>query len=237
MGMRRVITTLWTTVLAGCSVFGVRSGYEQPPYDVIDHAAGGVEIRRYGPRLAAETTVEAADADSGQNAAFRILAAYIFGANRSKSEIAMTAPVEVQARSEKITMTAPVETAVAGDGRYVMRFFLPSSLSLATAPQPTDPRVRLVALAEETIAVRRFTGSGSAEQVATERQKLLHALEASPWRPAGIPVALFYDPPWTIPFLRRNEVAVTLLRVSQSAVGSGPQAGRSRSAERLPEEA
>jgi hypothetical protein len=212
--MRATIATVWIATLAGCSVFGVRSGYEQPPYDVIDQIAGGVEVRRYGPRLAAETSVAAADADSGQDAAFRILAAYIFGANRSQDEIAMTAPVEVQARSEKISMTVPVEAAAAGDGRCVMRFFLPARFSLATAPQPTDPRVRLVAVAAETIAVRRFTGAARAEQVEAERQKLLQALEASSWRPASIPVALFYDPPWTIPLLRRNEVAVAIERRS-----------------------
>lgn len=210
--MRTMLATLWTTVLAGCSAFGLRSGYEQPPYEVVDHAGAGVEIRRYGPRLTAETTVEAPDVESGQNAAFRILAAYIFGANRDQREIAMTAPVEVRTRSEDTTMTVPVETASAGEGRYMMRFFLPSRFSLSTAPQPTDPRVRLYVAPEENVAVRRFTGSPGAGHVEVQRGHLQKALEASSWRPVGTPLALFYDPPWTIPFLRRNEVAVAVAR-------------------------
>jgi len=210
--MRTIFGALGTMVLAGCSLVGIRSGYEQPRYEVVDHAVGGVEIRRYGPRLAADTTVEAADAKAGRSAAFRILAGYIFGANRPKSEIAMTAPVEVQAGSQKVAMTAPVETAPAGEGRYTMRFFLPANLSLATAPEPTDPRVRLLTVPEETFAVLRYTGSRGDEQIAARRDELLRALEGSAWRPTAEPVSLFYDPPWTLPFLRRNEVAVAVVR-------------------------
>jgi hypothetical protein len=208
--MREMLATLWPVVLAGCSVLGIRSGYEQPRYDVVAHAPGGLEIRRYGPRLAAETTVEAAEAEAGRSAAFRILAAYIFGANRPKSEIAMTAPVEVRAGSQKVAMTAPVEAARAGEGRHVMRFYLPSRLSLATAPEPTDPRVRLVVIPEETVGVLRYTGSRGDERIAARSEELLRFLAGSDWQPKAEPVSLFYDPPWTLPFLRRNEVAVAV---------------------------
>jgi hypothetical protein len=178
----------------------------------VDRVEPGVEIRRYGPRLAAETTVEAADAEAGRNAAFRILAAYIFGANRAKSEIAMTAPVEVQSGSRKIAMTSPVETASAGSGRYTMRFFLPAQLTLATAPEPTDPRVRLLEVPEQTLAALRFSGSRREERVSEKARALLAALEGSLWKPTAEPVSLFYDPPWTLPFLRRNEVVVPVVR-------------------------
>jgi hypothetical protein len=209
---RWILGPLGAVVLSGCSVFGIRSGYEQPAYEVVDRVAGGIEVRRYGPRLAAETTVEEADADTSRSAAFRILAAYIFGANRPKTEVAMTAPVEVDSRPRKIAMTAPVETAEAGEGRTVMRFFLPRSLTLATAPEPNDPRVRLVTVPEETLAVLRFTGWRDADAVAERSEQLLSALEGSAWRPLATPVGLFYDPPWTLPFLRRNEVAVAVGR-------------------------
>lgn len=209
--MRAAFGTLGTVVLAGCSLFGIRSGYEQPRYEVVDHAEGGVEIRRYGPRLAADTTVEGDSAEAGRSAAFRILAGYIFGANRSKNEVAMTAPVEVQAGSRKIAMTAPVETAPAGADRYTMRFFLPSHLTLATAPEPSDPRVRLAMVPEEILAVLRYTGSRADERIVARRDELLRALERSAWRPTAEPVSLFYDPPWTLSFLRRNEVAVPVV--------------------------
>jgi hypothetical protein len=210
MRSRPVVAPLWSLVLAGCSVFGIRSGYEQPPYEVVDRLGDHVEVRRYGPRLAAETTVTAADPEAARNAAFRILAAYIFGANISQSDIAMTAPVEIDAGSEEIAMTAPVEIAADGTARQTMRFFLPARYQLATAPTPTDPRVHLLLAPPETVAVQRFTGSGSAARMSTEQTRLLQALESSRWQPAAAPAALYYDPPWTIPWLRRNEATVAV---------------------------
>jgi hypothetical protein len=196
--------------LAGCSLFGIRSGYEQPPYKVIDRVGTDVEIRQYEPRLTAVTTVEAADADAAANAGFRILADYIFGANRKKTKIDMTAPVEVGRQSEKIAMTAPVETAESAPGRYTMRFFLPAALTEDTAPEPLDARVRIETVPGETVAVLRFAGIVREKNVSQHRQKLMDALAASRWAAAAAPKTLYYDPPWTLPFLRRNEVLVSV---------------------------
>ena len=206
-----------TTLLTGCSVFGVRSGTEQPAYEVVAQLGEAAEVRRYGPRLAAEVEVEASDAGEGRNAAFRILAAYIFGANRARQEIAMTAPVEVAGESEgrgiaqKIEMTAPVETASGEGGRLTMRFFLPAGLTMATVPTPEDPRVRILTVPGQTLAVRRFTGWRGASEVDAEEAELREALDGTAWRPAGESAAFFYDPPWTIPFLRRNEVVLPVV--------------------------
>ena len=63
-------------------------------------------------------------------------------------------------------------------------------------------------LPPETVAVLRFSGTPSPDAVAARTGELVKALAASAWQPAGAPVAWFYDPPWTIPSLRRNEVAV-----------------------------
>jgi hypothetical protein len=208
---RAVVSALSTIVLTGCSLFGVRSGYEEPRYEVVDRFDEAIEVRRYAPRLAAETVVSAPEEEAARSEAFRILFDYISGANRASEEVAMTVPVETAPRGERIAMTAPVETAPATDGGYAMRFFLPSSYTLASAPEPTDPRVRIVAVPEATEAVLSFTGSRSPEQVASRQERLLSALETSAWRATGPPVALFYDPPWTIPFLRRNEVAVPVV--------------------------
>lgn len=208
--IRAVAMTMATILLAGCSVLGIRSGYEEPRHDILGRAGEVVEVRRYAPRLAAEAVVPAADGEAGQSAAFRLLFDYISGANRQQTEIAMTVPVATAAQAEEIAMTAPVETAPAGGGQVAMRFFLPASYAAATAPQPTDVRVRLVEVPEQTLAVLRFSGWGDAEAVAEETRRLLAALETSAWQTAGEPVAMFYDPPWTIPFLRRNEVAVAV---------------------------
>jgi hypothetical protein len=108
-------------------------------------------------------------------------------------------------------MTVPVETAAA-PGTVTMRFFLPKELTEATAPAPNDPRVRIVPLPETTLAVLGYTGSTSVSAAAERKGELLDALDGSPWRPTAEPVTLFYDPPWTLPFLRRNEVAVPVER-------------------------
>lgn len=194
-------------LLTACSVFGVRSGYEQASYTVIDRLGEHAEVRRYPPQLIAETTVTAADERAGRSQAFKALFDYISGTNRSRAKVAMTTPVETAAPPETIAMTVPVETQSEAAERYTMRFFLPAEYTIETAPQPTDPKVKILEAPERTLAVLRFTGSTSAENVARHLGDLQNVLDGSGWRVAGDPTAMFYDPPWTIPFLRRNEVA------------------------------
>ena len=192
------------------SVFGIRTE-EQPRYDVIDQA-GNVEIRRYARRYAAETTLRASDEAKARSDAFNILASYIFGRNTSRRAIAMTAPVATQTGRE-ISMTAPVETVSSGpQGALIMRFFLPANLTKATAPLPDDRRVQLVEIPAETLAALRFSGSWSQELIGQKRHDLNEALQGSNWLPVGAPLNLFYDPPFALPFLRRNEVAVRVQR-------------------------
>ena len=207
-----ITVTVAAGLLAGCSVFGVRSGYEQPPYEVVEEIGDAVEVRRYGARVAAESRVETADRDEGMDDAFMLLFDYITGANQTEASIAMTAPVETSRTSEEIAMTVPVESARNEDGTLYMRFFLPAEYDAQTAPKPVDPNVSIVALPEQTFATLRFTGFGGESTVAEKKRELLAALGGTPWRPTAEPVALFYDPPWTIPFLRRNEVAVAVER-------------------------
>lgn len=183
-------------VQSALSVFGVRSAYEQPPHEVVGHA-GPAEIRSYGPRLAVETTLDPGTRDQ----AFGLLAGYIFGKNRTRGG----------GGGAKIAMTTPVEMAKAGP-RVSMRFFLPRSLSRATAPEPADPRVRVVEVPGETLAVLRFSGSTDDARLAERKAALLRELRGSAWAPSGEPVFLGYDPPFTPPFLRRNEVAVAVER-------------------------
>jgi hypothetical protein len=208
------------------AVFGIRSVYEQPRYEVVERI-GPVEVRRYAPRLAAETTVAPASEDEGRNEAFRILAGYIFGGNHEKADIAMTSPVAAGAGRD-IAMTAPVETRAGGRAQEMemtapdaaagtadgvtMRFFLPGKITRDNAPVPNDPRVRIVAVPEETIAALTFSGRGTKAALDAKTRELRGALAGSSWRAAEEPYALFYDPPFTIPFLRRNEVAVRVTR-------------------------
>jgi hypothetical protein len=90
----------------------------------------------------------------------------------------------------------------------VIRFYAPASYSVATMPEPNDKRVSIVTAPPETVAVLRFSGLALAGSVAEHQAALLKDLKTTDWQPVGKAFIWFYDPPWTIPFLRRNEVAV-----------------------------
>lgn len=204
----RLAAALSSLALGVGSVIGVRDGTEEPRHEIIDRR-GSVEIRRYGPRLAAETTVSGA-ATAARNEGFRRLAGYIFGANRGAAKIAMTAPVAQD--PARLAMTAPVGAAPGAAGGWTIRFFMPADRTLATLPLPEDPRVTLVELPGETVAVLRYAGLPSADAAARQRAALLAALTRGPWQATGEPGDWFYDPPWTLPPLRRNEAVVAVTR-------------------------
>ena len=188
-------------------VFGIRL-YEEPRFEVIERIGDRVEIRSYGPRLAAQAVV-ARPGDDGRREAFQLLFNYIAGANAGlggvADRIAMTTPVEV--RPSRVAMTTPVQAAETS-GAVQMQFYLPATYTQQTAPAPSDPQVHIITVPAETIAALRFSGSG---RDFTERQaELLELLKTSAWQPIGDAYALNYDAPFTLPFLRRNEAAVAV---------------------------
>ena len=210
--MKRLFVPLIALVmLAGCSVVGIRSGYEEPSYEVVDRLDESVEVRAYAPRVAVEARVDTPDYETSQDDAFRLLFDYISGTNRAATKIAMTAPVETATTSEKIAMTVPVES-VRGDSGMRMRFFLPASYTAGSAPEPLDPRLRIVEVPAQTVAVLRFSGLVREAAVAAQTEDLLVALENTRYRASSHAVTYFYDPPWTLPFFRRNEVVVSVAR-------------------------
>jgi hypothetical protein len=215
--MKTPIIALAAALMASaCSTVGVRSGTEEPAFTEVARV-GDVEIRTYGERIAAQTVVSGAS-EAARNRGFQRLAGYIFGGNTARSSIAMTAPVAQTAdeaapgRSQSIAMTAPVAQGATGQDRWTIQFFMPSEYTLATLPVPSDPSVVLTVVPAETYAVLRFSGLGSARTVADKQAELEAALSGSQWVSAGDPVVWFYDPPWTLPPLRRNEVAVRVSR-------------------------
>ncbi len=183
---------------SGLSVVGIRSPYDQPRYQVVRDVAPGIEIRAYAPRVAVETTMQ----DGNDGEAFGRLFRYITGANTGKHSISMTVPVEEA--SQAIPMTKPVEQAGS-----VMRFFLPPSVANAP-PHPTDPAVRIVTLPSTEFAVIRYSGSISDKAKAKELAQLRAALAKAGVQTEGEPSYLSYDPPFALPFVRRNEVALAV---------------------------
>ncbi|MGX7706816.1 SOUL family heme-binding protein [Methylobacterium sp. Gmos1] len=198
--MDKILYYAVTLVESVLGVFGIRSFYDQPRYAVVERLDRGVEIRAYEPRVAVETDARG----QGDGEAFGRLFRYITGANRAGDRIAMTAPVEAGGR--RIAMTVPVEQGTSG----TMRFFLPHAVAAAGAPPPTEPGVRLVEVPAERIAALRFSGRITPEARAEQERVLAEVLRAAGKAPAAPPFFMGYDPPFALPFLRRNEVAVRL---------------------------
>jgi len=205
--LNKIVDALGQVADAGGSIVGIRHGTAEPPFTV-ERSFGGVEIRRYESRIAAETTIDA-DEERARSEGFRRLAGYIFGGNTTKTKIAMTAPVSQQ-QSEKIAMTAPVAAQRDASGKWVIRFFMPAEHTMDTLPTPNDDRVRLVTVPAERVAVLRFSGTASLDAIASRTDELLNTLRDNNIKTKGTPFTWFYDPPWTLPFRRRNEVVVSL---------------------------
>lgn len=183
---------------------------EEPRFESLK-SAGDFELRLYAPMIVAETVVEG-DLWGASNDGFRVIAGYIFGNNQSVTapgaeKIAMTAPVTTV--PEKIAMTAPVATQAEGTG-YRMHFVMPSRYTMATLPRPKDERVKLREVPAQRMAVVRFSGLSGEGKVKDKTAELLAWVRAEGLEPAGEPQLARYDPPWTLPFLRRNEVMVPL---------------------------
>ena len=129
--MKLVVTAIALSLLTGLfSGAAARERVEEPAFTVLESPAG-LEVRQYGLRIAAETTVTGRD-EKARSDGFGRLAGYIFGGNTTRTSIAMTAPVaqasEKSARpSEKIAMTAPVGQTPDGAGAWT-RLGLPTEI-------------------------------------------------------------------------------------------------------------
>jgi hypothetical protein len=140
---------------------------------------------------------------------FRLLAGYIFGGNRRKQRIAMTAPVAQKPLSEKIAMAAPV-TQIQTAGEWIVRFTMPSAYSLETLPEPNDARVRLHITPPRRFAVVRFSGLAQPDDVTAKTAELSAWMKNRNLHAAGPATLAQYNPPWTLWLMRRNEVMIPL---------------------------
>lgn len=204
----------WTgTLLATIvGVVGIRTS-EEPKHTVL-FKEGSIEVRLYQPQLQASVTMDTANGED-RGEAFSVLANYIFGNNSENQKINMTAPVEtVQPQSAYIQMTAPVVVEKASSestSLETMTFTMPSQFTMDSLPKPKDSRIQIGLRPEETLAVLRFTGRFTEARLDKKQQELKTWLDSQKnievlgdFRRAG------YDAPFTLPFVRRNEVMVPI---------------------------
>jgi len=170
-------------------------GLETPPHEMLERD-GAIELRRYAPYLLAETSVEGSRQRAAARA-FRRLARYIFGGNRAGAKIAMTAPVAQWP-----------EDGGAGP-RWTVSFMMPAAYdSPESLPAPQAPDIRLTRAEPGLQAVIRFSGRWSDRGLADATEALRGWIEARGLTAIGPPRYYFYDDPFTLPFRRRNEVAI-----------------------------
>lgn len=202
-----IVAGVVVLVAAGAALWGpIVSNVEQPKFTLVE-ADGAIEIRDYAPMIVAEAEASG-DRDSAIGAGFRIIADYIFGNNSTAQKVAMTAPVTQQGGG-KIAMTAPVTQQ--GEGQsWVVRFVMPASYTMETLPKPNNPAVTLKEVPGKRFAVIRFSGLGSEGNLAEHSAELTEFLHARNLTAVSAPTYAFYNPPWTLPFLRRNEVMVEI---------------------------
>lgn len=205
---KKLILALFSIFLVGCSGLGaVVSGVEKPEYRVVK-ASNMIEIRQYAPMIIAEVQV-AGEREEAISDGFRLLADYIFGNNQVQQKIAMTAPVNQQ-QSEKIAMTAPVQQQFDND-RWKVSFVMPSEYSLESLPKPNNSAVDIIEVPAKRYIAIEFSGRSSRSNI-TENQETLDAyIRENQIQTQGQPIYAFYNPPWTPPFMRRNEILIEIL--------------------------
>jgi hypothetical protein len=144
------------------------------------------------------------------NSGFRILAGYIFGDNKSKTAIPMTAPVIEQAKGQIIAMTAPVmETEIDLNARWVS-FVMPANYTLENLPIPNDKRILFEEIKTHKVAVLRFSWWATEKRIKEKKETLLKLLLNDGIEPKSTPACARFNPPWNIPFLNRNEIWVDI---------------------------
>jgi hypothetical protein len=172
-----------------------------------------IEIRDYAPLIVAETFVSG-DREAAIRQGFRVLADYIFGDNTAFSVVAMTAPVTQQPRNESVAMTASVP-AQANGADWTVRFVMPAHYTIDTLPQPNDPAVSIKQVEGKRYAAIRFSGFARDATLRGCTERLERFISAKRLRRLSPPAYAFYNPPWTLPVLRRNEIMIEVARGSE----------------------
>ncbi len=205
--MKKIFAVAITILFQGCSIFGVNT-VETLKYTVVEEQ-GNFTIRQYEDYWVARTTVQGNYSQSSDKG-FNQLFGYISGQNSRQEKIAMTAPVVQREQGEKISMTSPVLQQKVPDG-WTMEFVLPARFNHDTPPpQPLNPQVTVIKVQGYKAAALRYSGNLSEKKFEQKTNELLTLIKQEGLEIAGEPFSAGYNPPWTIPFLKHNEVMIEL---------------------------
>ena len=170
----------------------IMSNVDQAKYTVVE-SFGDIEIRDYPPMIIAEVEVSG-ERDTAANKGFRLLADYIFGNNKTQHKIAMTAPVIEESNEHG----------------WKIKFVMPSSYSIETLPNPNNNAVKLIPTESKHFVVIRFSGMITEKNLQKHLQKLITFVKAKNLKSISEPIYAFFNPPWTLPLLRRNEIMIEI---------------------------
>ncbi len=204
--MKKIVLIIVTIFLQGCSVFGIRT-VEILEYTILEKEED-FDIRQYEDYWVARTESEG-EYDQSTNQAFNRLFKYISGENTQQEKIAMTGPVLQREKGEKIAMTGPVFQQKQGES-WIMEFVLPSKYNQGKPPEPTDPQVIVVKEPGFKAAALRYSGNLNEEKFNAKTKILMEIIKQKGLQPVGEVFSAGYDPPWTLPFLKRNEVLIMI---------------------------
>ena len=200
---RKIIILLVATILVGALATGpIMSNVETPSYKVIQ-SKGKIEIREFDPMVIAEVQVVGRRKDA-ISSGFKLLADYIFGNNISQENIDTTATIQRPA-GEKIAMTAPVQQQLANNS-WLVSFVMPSEYNLEDLPKPKNVEVKLKNVPVKRFVTIQFSGTSSDENLAKHKKLLVEFIKTNSISVTGTSKYAFYNPPWTLPLMRRNEV-------------------------------
>lgn len=212
----RLFKIFCASLLLGLLCTGHVMAIEEPKYEVIQ-TDGAFEIRKYAPILIAETFVDG-DMDEASNKGFRLIADYIFGNNQvvdsnANTKIAMTAPVTVEPVSQKIAMTAPVtvepqstDTNMQLAKKWRIHFVMPSQYTLANIPKPKNDAITLKEIPSKYFLVYSYSWLNTLTRVQNKTDEALEWANRTGLKVIGAPKLSRYDPPWTLPMFKRNEI-------------------------------
>ena len=192
-----LILAAGTIIVLGAALWGpITSNVEHPQYSVLS-TTGDIEIREYPEMIIAEVTQKGERQDAIGDG-FRLLADYIFGNNTENGQIAMTAPVTQQESK---------------DGLWSVRFMMPASYTLETLPKPNNTEVKIREIPKAKFAVIRFSGRSTQDNIdrfETELMMFIKTENIKTKSQSTRPTYAFFNPPWTLPFMRRNEIMVEI---------------------------